>query len=40
LGLITDAIVKQIETKVKEKFVEVNKKAFALGFSIGEKHAA
>lgn len=40
LGLETDAIVKQIETKVKEKFVEVNKKAFALGFSIGEKHAA
>jgi len=40
LGLDNDAIVKQIETKVKEKFVEVNKKAFALGFSIGEKHAA
>ena len=28
LGLDKDSLIKQIETKVKEKFVEVNKKAF------------
>lgn len=37
LGLDKDSLIKQIETKVKEKFVEVNKKAFELGIKIGEQ---
>ena len=40
LGLDKDSLIKQIETKVKEKFVEVNKKAFELGIKIGEENAA
>ena len=40
LGLDKDSLIKQIETKVKEKFVEVNKKAFELGRKIGEQNAA
>ena len=40
LGLDKDSLIKQIETKVKEKFVEVNKKAFELGIKIGEQNAA
>lgn len=40
LGLDKDSLIKQIETKVKEKFVEVNKKAFGLGIKIGEENAA
>ena len=40
LGLDKDSLIKQIETKVKEKFVEVNKKAFELGIEIGEENAA
>ena len=40
LGLDKDSLIKQIETKVKEKFVEVNKKDFELGIKIGEENAA
>ncbi len=40
LGLDKDSLIKQIETKVKEKFVEVNKKAFELGIKIGKENAA
>ena len=33
-------MIKEIENRVKAKFVELNKKAFALGFEIGHNYEA
>ena len=38
LGVGKDTVVAEIEKIVKEKFVEVNKKAFAAGFLLGEHY--
>lgn len=38
LGVGKDRVCAEIEKKIKEKFVEVNKKAFAAGFELGEKY--
>jgi indolepyruvate ferredoxin oxidoreductase, beta subunit len=40
LGIQETSIIKEIEERVKERFVEVNKKAFAAGMKIGEEYAA
>lgn len=40
LGIKKDSMILEIEQKVKAKFVEVNKKAFALGLKVGEEYAA
>lgn len=40
LGIKKDSMILEIEQKVKAKFVEVNKKAFALGLEVGEEYAA
>ena len=38
--IVQEAVLEIVEPKVKEKFVEVNKKAFELGIKIGEENAA
>ena len=40
LGFDKDTMIKEIENRVKAKFVELNKKAFALGFEIGHNYEA
>ncbi|MCR5537358.1 MAG: indolepyruvate oxidoreductase subunit beta [Succinivibrio sp.] len=39
LGVAQSLVVAEIEKKVKEKFVEVNKQAFAAGVKLGENYA-
>jgi indolepyruvate ferredoxin oxidoreductase beta subunit len=38
LGVDREALIGEIEKKVKEKFVEVNKKAFDVGYKLGENY--
>lgn len=40
LGIDANSIIHEIETKVKAKFVEINKKAFAIGYKIGQNYGA
>lgn len=40
LGFKDETMIEQIESRVKAKFVELNKKAFALGFESGKNYAA
>lgn len=40
LGIDANSIIHEIETKVKAKFVEINKKAFAIGYEIGQNYGA
>ena len=40
LGIKDTSIIHEIETKVKERFIEVNKKAFSVGLQIGKENAA
>lgn len=38
LGVDGELVLSEIEKKVKEKFVEVNKKAFQAGYKLGERY--
>ena len=38
LGVDRESLIGEIEKKVKEKFVEVNKKAFDAGYKLGENY--
>lgn len=40
IGLTAEAVLKEIETRVPEKYREMNQKAFDLGKQIGEAYAA
>ena len=40
LGISKDSMILEIEQKVKAKFVDINKKAFAAGIKVGEEYAA
>lgn len=40
LGLTKETVLSEIEKRVPEKFVETNKKAFMIGFEIGEGYEA
>ncbi len=40
LGVRTDSMIMEIEQKVKAKFVDINKKAFAAGIKVGKEYAA
>lgn len=39
LGLTCEAVLSEIESRVKQEFVEMNKKAFLAGIEIGEEYA-
>ena len=40
LGLNKDCVLKEIETRINPKFIELNKKAFLAGMQIGEANEA
>ncbi|MCR5737535.1 MAG: indolepyruvate oxidoreductase subunit beta [Eubacterium sp.] len=40
LGLNKDCVLKEIETRINPKFIELNKKAFLAGMQIGETNEA